>query len=70
MEDVVWRADTGQYHPRTSGVPVLLPPMRGGSSAGTSAAPEVENFWRWLASPDATNLLLLLILLCLILRRR
>lgn len=69
MDDVVWRADTGQYHARRSGTPVLLPPMLGESSAAPPAPPEAESFWRWLSSPEATNFLLFLILLCLLLRR-
>jgi len=63
-EDVVWRADTGAYHARA---PVLMPPMAGDAPAVAGPASPVRVL-SWLSSQEATNLLLLLILVVLILR--
>lgn len=70
-EDVVWRADTGAYHPRASGSPVLMPPMLGVEPAPAPAHPSAPGACSlaWLGTREATNLLLLLIVVILILGR-
>jgi hypothetical protein len=66
-EDVVWRADTGAYHPRS---PILMPPTLGSvPSVPQATADGIPRLVSWLGSLELTNLLLLVILVVLILRR-
>lgn len=73
-DDVVWRADTGQYHARERAAPVLMPPMLGAQASpaapcgeGTARAPSAA-FAAWFQSPEATNVLLLLLLIAILIR--